>query len=144
MQHFECWVRNLSCCSKSPLTYVRGTFQKFVDSPYYSESKLCGGAVTVSFSKYLPWQAMHFLQCSTHFSKTCCRQFVASFRRMVEEAVLTCRSHRARSSLIIFSLHRLHRLDGWVVGFQNSIAQRWRSSNENLRCSTILKGLRRL
>jgi hypothetical protein len=28
-----------------------------VDSPYYSESELCGGAVTVSFSKYLHWQA---------------------------------------------------------------------------------------
>jgi hypothetical protein len=29
-----------------------------------------GGSMTVSFSKYLPWQAMHFLQRSTHFSKT--------------------------------------------------------------------------
>jgi hypothetical protein len=26
--------------------------------------------VMVSFSKYLPWQAMHFLQHSTYFSKT--------------------------------------------------------------------------
>jgi hypothetical protein len=34
--------------------YIRGPFEKFVDSPYYSESELCGGAVTVSFSKYLP------------------------------------------------------------------------------------------
>jgi hypothetical protein len=42
-----------------------------VDSPYYFESELCGGAVTVSFSKYLPWQAMH-LQRSTRFSKTKC------------------------------------------------------------------------
>jgi hypothetical protein len=33
----------------------------------------CGGAVTVSFPKYFPWQAMHFLQSSTHFSKTYCR-----------------------------------------------------------------------
>jgi hypothetical protein len=33
---------------------IRGLFVKFVDSPYYSESELCGGAVTVSFSKYLP------------------------------------------------------------------------------------------
>jgi hypothetical protein len=47
-----------------------GPFEKCVDSPYYSESELCGGAVTVSFSKYLPWQAMHFLQRSNHFSKT--------------------------------------------------------------------------
>jgi len=46
---------------------------QFVDSHYYSELELCGGAVTVSFSKYLLWQAMHFLQRSTHFSKTCCR-----------------------------------------------------------------------
>jgi hypothetical protein len=49
-----------------------------MDSPYYSESKLCGGAVTVSFPKYLPWQAMHFLQRSTRFSKnmlqTVCRK----------------------------------------------------------------------
>jgi hypothetical protein len=30
-------------------------FARFVDWPYYSESELCGGAVTVSFSKYLPW-----------------------------------------------------------------------------------------
>jgi hypothetical protein len=29
---------------------LRGPFEKFVDSPYYSESELCGGAVTVSFS----------------------------------------------------------------------------------------------
>jgi hypothetical protein len=34
--------------------------------------------VTVSFSKYFPWQAMHFLQRSTHFSKTCCRPFITS------------------------------------------------------------------
>jgi hypothetical protein len=41
-----------------------------VDSPYYSESELGGDAVTVSFSKYLPWQAMHFLQHSTHVLHT--------------------------------------------------------------------------
>jgi hypothetical protein len=51
-------------------------FQKFVDSSYYSESELCGGAVTVSFAKYLPWKATHFLQRSTHFSKTCCRPLI--------------------------------------------------------------------
>jgi hypothetical protein len=45
----------------------RGPFEKFLDSPYYSESEICGGTVTVSFSNYLPWQAMHFLQHSTHF-----------------------------------------------------------------------------
>jgi hypothetical protein len=48
----------------------RRLFEKFVDSPHYSESELCGGEVTVSFSKYVPWQAMHFLQPSIHFSKT--------------------------------------------------------------------------
>jgi hypothetical protein len=46
-----------------------------MDSPYYSESELCGGVVTVIFLKYLPWQA-HFLQCSTHFSKTGCRLLI--------------------------------------------------------------------
>jgi hypothetical protein len=57
---------------------TRGPFEKFVDSPHYSESELFGGVMTVSFSKYLPWQAMHFLQLSTHSSKTCCRPLVAS------------------------------------------------------------------
>jgi hypothetical protein len=40
-------------------------FAKFVDSSYYSESELCGGAV-------------HFLQRSTPFSKTCCRPLITS------------------------------------------------------------------
>jgi hypothetical protein len=43
------------------VSYERGTFGKFVDSPYYSVSELCGGAVTISFSEYLPWQAMALL-----------------------------------------------------------------------------------
>jgi hypothetical protein len=38
----------------------------------------CGGAMTVSLSKYLPWQAMHFVQRSTHFSKTRCRPLITS------------------------------------------------------------------
>jgi len=48
-----------------------------MDSPYYSESELCGSAVTVSFLKYLPWQVMQFLQRSTHFEnvlQTVCRK----------------------------------------------------------------------
>jgi hypothetical protein len=57
---------------------LRGPFEKFVDSPYYSESELCGDVVTVSFSKYLPWQAMHFLQRSTQLLEdvlqTVCRK----------------------------------------------------------------------
>jgi hypothetical protein len=68
--------------------HVRRPFANFVDSPYYSESELCGGAMTVSFSKYFPWQAMLFLQRPTNFSKTCCTPFAASFRRIVEQAVL--------------------------------------------------------
>jgi hypothetical protein len=57
---------------------MQGPFENFVDSPYYLESELCGGVVTVSFSKYLPCKAMHFLQRSTHFSKTCCRPLITS------------------------------------------------------------------
>jgi hypothetical protein len=59
-----------------PNSNIWGPFAKFVDSPCYSESELCGGAVTASFSKYLPWQVMHFLQCPTHFLKTCCRLLI--------------------------------------------------------------------
>jgi hypothetical protein len=62
----------------SPFLLLWGPFAKFVDSPYYSKLELCGGAVTVSFSKYLPWQVMHFLQHSTHFSKMCCRPLITS------------------------------------------------------------------
>jgi hypothetical protein len=60
------------------MQYVRRLFEKFLDSPYYSELELCGGAVTVSFSRYLPCQAMHFLQRSIHFPKTCCRPLITS------------------------------------------------------------------
>jgi hypothetical protein len=68
---------------------IREPFEKVEDSPYHFESELFGGAVTIYFSKYRPpRQAMQFLQLSTHFSKTCCRQFAASFRRTVEQAVL--------------------------------------------------------
>jgi hypothetical protein len=56
--------------------YIWGLFAKFVDSLSYSETELCGGVVMVSFLKYLPWQAMHFLHCSTHFSKTCSRPLI--------------------------------------------------------------------
>jgi hypothetical protein len=49
-----------------------------VDSSYYSKTGLCGGAVTVSISKYHPWQAMRFLQRSTHFSKTRCSPLITS------------------------------------------------------------------
>jgi hypothetical protein len=29
--------------------YLQGPYAKFMDSPYYCEWELCGGAVTVSF-----------------------------------------------------------------------------------------------
>jgi hypothetical protein len=61
-----------------PFLMYKGQLAKFTDSSYYSKSELCGGAVMVSFLKYLPWQMMHLLQCSTHFSKTCCRLFITS------------------------------------------------------------------
>jgi hypothetical protein len=57
---------------------LRGPFAKFVDSPYYSESELHGSAVTVSLSKYIPWKVLHFLQRSTHFSKTCYKPLITS------------------------------------------------------------------
>jgi hypothetical protein len=60
-----------------------------MDLPYYSELELCGGVVTLSFLKYLLGYAVHFLQHSTYFLKMCCKSFAASFRRIVEQAVLT-------------------------------------------------------
>jgi hypothetical protein len=85
-----------------------------VDSIYYSESELCGGAVTVAFSKYLPWQAMHFLQRSTHFSKTCCRPFITS-KFLASELLFVVgkaqKSHGARSELN--SVFGLEKVDLW-------------------------------
>jgi hypothetical protein len=130
---------------RTTLPCLRGAFEKFVDSPHYSESELLVGAVTVSFSKYLPWLAMHFFQRSTHFSKTCCRPFAANFRRIVEQArfVFHVRFSVSKAlpplenrSSLVASLHRLH---GWGVRFQNSISQRWRSTKEISSCSATLK-----
>jgi hypothetical protein len=76
--------------------------------------------VTISFSKYLPWQAMHFTQRSTHFSKTCCRPFAASFRRIVAQAVFLLQSSLfmvEKAQKLHWARSGLHRLDGWVVGF---------------------------
>jgi hypothetical protein len=64
---------------RDDMVYVRGPSEKFVDSPYYSESELCGGAVTVSFFEVPPLVSdalLTFLQRSTHFSKTCCRPLI--------------------------------------------------------------------
>jgi hypothetical protein len=74
-------------------THTRRPFAKFVDSPYYPKLELCGGAVTVSFSKYLPWQVMHFLQHSIYFLKMYCIPFAASFMSIVEWVVLTLELH---------------------------------------------------
>jgi hypothetical protein len=76
----RCWhLATLSPAFQVPFSTIdvpcHCTYNSF---PYYSKSELCGGAVTVSFSKYLPWQAMHFLQGSTDFSITCCRPLITS------------------------------------------------------------------
>jgi hypothetical protein len=80
---------------------IWGPFEKFVDSPYYSKSELCGGAVTVSFSKHLPWQVIH-LQRSTHFSKTWCRPLITS-KFLASELLFMVgkaqKSHRESSGL---------------------------------------------
>jgi hypothetical protein len=73
---FLCHSLLLPKLSSAAWLNIQGPFVKFVDSPYYSESELCGGVVMVSFLNYLPWQVIHFLQCSTHFSKMCCRPLI--------------------------------------------------------------------
>jgi hypothetical protein len=62
----------------SSLQKILGLSEKFMDSSYYSKLELGEGVVMASFSKYLPWEAMHFLQCFAHFSKTCCRPLITS------------------------------------------------------------------
>jgi hypothetical protein len=92
---------------------VRGLFEKFVDLPYYSESELCGGAVTVFFTKYFPWQAMHILQRSTLFSKTCCKPLITwNFlpRSPIFMVGRAQKSHGARSELnFVFGLQNVDR-----------------------------------
>jgi hypothetical protein len=64
------------------VTVIRGRFAKFVDSTYYSESELCGGAVTVSFSDVPPLASnalldtlhpllANVLQTDDHFEISC-------------------------------------------------------------------------
>jgi hypothetical protein len=92
---------------------IRGQFESFVDSPYYSESELCGGAVTVSFFEVPPLASGTLLTTLHPLLKMCCRPFAASFRRIVEvflprSSISTVgkaqKSHEATSGL--------HRLDG--------------------------------
>jgi hypothetical protein len=107
----ECGLQSMNVVY---ITRTRGPFAKFVNSPYYSESELCGGAVTVSFSKYLLWQAMHFLQRSTHFSKTCRRPSITS-KFLASELLFISRkaqkSHGARCELN--SAFGLKKVDRW-------------------------------
>jgi hypothetical protein len=111
---------------------IREAIENFVDSPYYSESELCGDEVTVSFSKYFPWQAMHFLQ-SSHFSKTCSGPFAASLRRIVEQAVLTFHVRfsvskalppleKRSSSNCIVSIGLMYELQGFKIQSRNADA----------------------
>jgi hypothetical protein len=108
------WMFLQSCLFVS-LFHIRGPFEKFVNSPYFSESELGGGAVTVSLSKYLPWQAMHFLKRSTHFLKTC--------RKLQEDSGTGDFDLLITLKPQLISLLRLHRLDGRIVGFPIHFSQ---------------------
>jgi hypothetical protein len=91
-----------------------------MDSTYYSKLEVCGGVVTVSFSKYFLWKEIYFIHHSIHFLKSCCRPFDTSFRRIVEQAVFLPRSSLFmvwKSQKSHGSRSGFHRLDGWVVGF---------------------------
>jgi hypothetical protein len=76
INHFHGAANSHSASQEIP-SLSRWPFQNFVDLPYYSESEVRGDAVTVSFSKYHPWQVMN-LQRSTHLSKMCCRPLITS------------------------------------------------------------------
>jgi hypothetical protein len=67
----------------------------------------CGDSL---FFEYLPWQAMHFLQRSTHFSKTCYRPFVACFKGIVEQAIFLPRS----SLFMVGKAQKSHRGEIWT------------------------------
>jgi hypothetical protein len=112
--------------------------------------------VTVSCSKYLPWQAMYFLQRSTHFSKTCCRPFITSkflAWKLPFHGWKVQKSHGARSELN--SVFGLEKVDRWnpirtsatqsrsrpmrFLGFSNHEkgAQRQEISKCSIVCSTF-------
>jgi len=63
---------------------LRGPFEKSVDSPYYSESRLRGGAVTVFFFEVLNLASDALL--------TTLHPLLQSFRRIVKQAVLSRRT----------------------------------------------------
>jgi hypothetical protein len=82
---------------------VRGLFENFVDSPYYSKSERCRGAVTASFSKYLSL----FKQCTSYNAPPTSRKRAAdrrSLRNFLPRRSLFMvgkaqKSHGARSGL---------------------------------------------
>jgi hypothetical protein len=110
-----------------------------MDSPYYSKLELCGGSVMVSFLKYLPWQAMHFLQCSTHFLKMCCRlsitlKFIAL--EILPHAIFGLfqpwkGSFEARNFKVINSLQHILR-SGWSIVRSASLAKGGTSKKETV------------
>jgi hypothetical protein len=51
---------------------------------------------------------MHFLQRFTHFSKTCCKPFAASFRRIVKQLQFCVRLGKSGSE----NLQHIHRAYG--------------------------------
>jgi hypothetical protein len=67
----------------------------------------------VSSMKYFPWQVRHFLQCSTHFSKMCCRPITSKFLalELLFHGWKTQKSHGARSELN--SAFHLEKVDQW-------------------------------
>jgi hypothetical protein len=74
--------------------------------------------VTVSFSKYLPWQAIALLTTPHPLLENVLQTFAASFKRIVEQAVLTFHVRFSVSKVLsplenpqLVPLHRLHRLD---------------------------------
>jgi hypothetical protein len=96
-------VSNYCHYSKNNETQIWEPIEKFVDSPYYSESELCGDVMMVSFSEYSPLQATHFLQRSTHFSKRaavdCWSLWNFWFRSSIFMAGKAQKSHGVRSGL---------------------------------------------
>jgi hypothetical protein len=123
-----------------------------MDSPYYSEPELCGGVVTASFSNYLPWQAMRFLQHSTHFLKTCCRPLITLKFLASELPLEKPRNCMGRDLNFVFGLEKVnwwnpirtsiiqsrsHPL--WFLGFSNHEkgAPRLEISKWSMVCSTF-------
>jgi hypothetical protein len=92
----------------------QGPFTKFVDSPYYSKPELCGGAVTVSFSKYRPWKATHFYNAPpTSWKRVADRWSLRNFlsRSSIFMVGKAQKSHGARSELK--SVFGLENVDLW-------------------------------